>query len=318
MSELKKIPLLLDGDPGHDDAIAWMLAKSCPMLEIRGITSVAGNQTIEKTTYNARRVAALLGITAPIAMGRPGPLLSDPITAGNIHGQTGLDGPRLPEPAGELCPLGAVELMAKVLRESAEPVTIVSTGPQTNVAALLLAHPELKSKIARISLMGGGITSGNWTPAAEFNILVDPEAAQTVFTSGLPVMMAGLDVTLKALIFPEDFERIRSVGNQVSGVVAEWLEFFYRFHREIGYPGAPLHDPCAVAALIAPELFEVQDLFVQVETAGEYCRGATVADNRGFGLTTPNARCITGLDREGFVDLLVKAVHSYDGWEVTV
>ena len=164
MNEFKKLPVLLDGDPGHDDAIAWMLAKASPLLDIRGITSVAGNQTIEKTTYNARRVAALLGIDAPIAMGRPGPLLSDPITAGNIHGQTGLDGPRLPEPAGELSPLGAVELMAKVLRESEEPVTIVSTGPQTNVAALLLAHPELKEKIARISLMGGGIATGNWTP----------------------------------------------------------------------------------------------------------------------------------------------------------
>lgn len=318
MNDFKKLPVLLDGDPGHDDAIAWMLAKASPLLDIRGITSVAGNQTIEKTTYNARRVAALLGIDAPIAMGRPGPLLSDPITAGNIHGQTGLDGPRLPEPAGELSPLGAVELMAKVLRESEEPVTIVSTGPQTNVAALLLAHPELKEKIARISLMGGGIATGNWTPAAEFNILVDPEAAQTVFQCGRPVIMAGLDVTLKALIFPEDFERIRSVGNQVAHVVAEWLEFFYIFHREIGYTGAPLHDPCAVAALIAPQLFESQELNVQVETAGEYCRGATICDNRGYGESIPNACCLTGVDREGFVDLLVEAVRRYDGWEAAV
>ena len=208
--------------------------------------------------------------------------------------------------------------MAKVLRESEEPVTIVSTGPQTNVAALLLAHPELKEKIARISLMGGGIATGNWTPAAEFNILVDPEAAQTVFQCGRPVIMAGLDVTLKALIFPEDFERIRSVGNQVAHVVAEWLEFFYIFHREIGYAGAPLHDPCAVAALIAPQLFESQELNVQVETAGEYCRGATICDNRGYGESIPNARCLTGVDREGFVDLLVEAVRRYDGWEAAV
>ena len=318
MGDMKKIPLILDGDPGHDDAIAWMLAKSSPSLDIRAVTSCAGNQTIEKTTYNARRVCTLLGIGAPIAMGRPRPLLSDPITAGNIHGQTGLDGPALPEPAMELSPLGAVELMAEVLRSSETPVTIVSTGPQTNVAALLLAHPELKKKIGRISLMGGGIAYGNWTPAAEFNILVDPEAAQVVFSSGIPVQMAGLDVTEKALIFPEDFERIRAVGNQVAKVVAEWLEFFYQFHRSIGYAGAPVHDPCAVASLLHPELFTIQEMYVEVETAGEYCRGATVGDSKGCLGRAPNARCLMDVDRQGFADLLVEAVRAYDGWEVRV
>jgi pyrimidine-specific ribonucleoside hydrolase len=318
MGETKKIPLILDGDPGHDDAIAWMLAKANPALDIRAVTSCAGNQTIEKTTYNARRVCTLLGIDAPVAMGRPRPLLADPITAGNIHGQTGLDGPALPEPAMEVSHIGAVELMAKVLRESEEPVTIVSTGPQTNVAALLLAHPELKEKIGRISLMGGGIAYGNWTPAAEFNILVDPEAAQTVFSSGVPVNMAGLDVTEKALIFPEDFERIRAVGNQVAQVVAEWLEFFYRFHRSIGYAGAPVHDPCAVAVLLRPELFTIQELYVEVETAGEYCRGTTVGDVRGRTGRPANARCLMNVDRQGFAELLVEAVRAYDGWEVRV
>lgn len=316
MGDVKKIPLILDGDPGHDDAIAWMLAKASPALDIRAVTSCAGNQTIEKTTYNARRVCTLLGIDAPIAMGRPRPLLSDPVTAGNIHGQTGLDGPALPEPAMELSGLGAVELMAEVLRTSETPVTIVSTGPQTNVAALLLAHPELKGKIGRISLMGGGIAYGNWTPAAEFNILVDPEAAQAVFSSGIPVQMAGLDVTEKALIFPEDFERIRAVGNQVARVVAEWLDFFYRFHRSIGYAGAPVHDPCAVASLLHPELFTIQEMYVEVETAGEYCRGATVGDLRAG--RAPNARCLMDVDRQGFADLLVEAVRAYDGWEVRV
>jgi len=314
----KTIPLLLDGDPGHDDAIAWMLAKASRLLEILAVTSCAGNQTIEKTTYNAQRVCTLLGIDAPVAMGLPRPLLSDPITAGNIHGQTGLDGPALPGPKAALSPLGAVELMAKTIRESGRPVTIVSTGPQTNVAALLLAHPELKAKIGRISIMGGGIAYGNWTPAAEFNILVDPEAAQTVFSSGVPVTMAGLDVTEKALIFPEDFQRIRAVGNQVAKVVADWLEFFYRFHRSIGYAGAPVHDPCAVAALLHPELFTVRELYVEVETAGEYCRGATVGDLRGRTGKAPNARCLMDVDRQGFADLLVEAVRAYDGWEVSV
>ena len=201
--------------------------------------------------------------------------------------------------------------MAKVLRESPEPVTIVATGPQTNVAALLLAHPELKEKIARISLMGGGIATGNWTPAAEFNILVDPEAAKIVFESGVPITMAGLDVTEKALILPEDFERVRALGNPVSTIVAEWLEFFYKFHRSIGYDGAPMHDPCAVMVLLHPEIFTVKPMYVQIETAGEYCRGTTVGDVLGFSGHAPNADVLLDVDRDRFADLLVEAIRFY-------
>ena len=189
----KPIPVILDGDPGHDDAIAWVLAKASPCLDIRAVTSVCGNQTIEKTTYNARRIMALIGLDVPVAKGDPRPLLAEPIIAPVVHGQSGLDGPPLPEPAGELSPLSAVELMAQIIADSEEPVTIVPTGPLTNVAKLLLAHPDLKPKIAHISLMGGGVKMGNWTPAAEFNILVDPHAARLVFRSGIPITMAGLD-----------------------------------------------------------------------------------------------------------------------------
>ncbi len=304
---MNRIPVILDGDTGHDDAIAWMLAKASPMLEIRAVTSVCGNQTIEKTTYNALRICTLLGIDCPIAMGKPSPLLAKPMNAPSVHGQSGLDGPKLPEPAMELSALRSVELMAKVLRESERPVTIVSTGPQTNVAALLLAHPELKSKIGQISLMGGGIAHGNWTPAAEFNILVDPEAAKVVFESGIPIIMSGLDVTEQALIYRGDFERVRAVGNPVARVVADWLEFFYEFHRKLGYPGAPLHDPVAVVSLIRPELLISKALCVEVETKGEHCRGATVGHDR----KASNARVNLGIDRDGFADLLVEAVRSY-------
>ena len=262
-------------------------------------------------------ICTLLGIDAPVAMGLHHPLLSDPITAGNIHGQSGLDGPALPEPATEVSALSAVELIAKVLRESEDKVVIIATGPETNVAALLLAHPELKAKIAGVSVMGGGIAYGNWTAAAEFNILVDPEAAEAVFGSGLPVQMCGLDVTEKALIFPEDFQRIRAVGNQVAEIVADWLEFFYRFHREIGYAGAPVHDPCAVASLLRPELFTRQAMHVAIETQGEYCRGCTVGDP-SHRLGGDNAICCMNVDRQGFVDLLVEAVRFYDGREVPV
>ena len=307
MTETNKIPVILDGDPGHDDAIAWVLAQASPRIDIRAVTSCAGNQTIEKTTYNARRICTLLGIDAPIAMGCPRPLLADPITAGNVHGQSGLDGPRLPEPAMELCGLTAVELMARVLRESSEPVTLVVTGPQTNAAALLLAHPELKEKLDRISIMGGGISHGNWTPAAEFNILADPAAADIVFRSGIPVIMSGLDVTEQALIVPKDFERIRAVGNRVARIVADWLEFFYEFHRNIGYAGAPLHDPVAVVSLIRPDLLQTKPMCVEIETRGEYCRGATVGHDR----KRANALVNLGIDRDGFADLLVEAVKTY-------
>lgn len=306
-----KIPIILDGDPGHDDAIAWMLAKASSKLEILACTSVSGNQSIEKTSYNARRVMTLLGIKAPFAMGRENPLHGEPIHAGNIHGETGLDGPALPQPAIEAEPLTAVELMAKTIMASGEPVTIVATGPLTNVGALLILYPELKPKIARISIMGGGLAHGNWTPAAEFNILVDPEAADVVFKSGIPLTMAGLDVTLKALVFPEDFERIRALGNPIAVVVAEWLDFFYNFHRGIGYAGAPVHDAVAVAALIRPEILTARDLYVQVETAGDFCRGATIADHYGYHQQPPNTHALIDIDREGFIDLLAEAAAWY-------
>lgn len=312
---MKKIPIILDGDPGHDDAIAWVLAQSSPLLEIKACTSVCGNQTIEKTSYNALRIATLAGIDAPFGKGRPRPLCSEPIVAPTVHGQSGLDGPELPEPAFAPGELSAVALMEKVLEESEEPITLVPTGPLTNVAALLLSRPDLKEKIAQISLMGGGIAYGNWTSAAEFNILVDPEAARIVFESGVPIIMAGLDVTEKAMVFPEDFERIREKGNKVAKVVAEWLEFFYGFHRSIGYPGAPVHDAVAVAALIKPELMDIKEMYVAVETEGDYCKGCTVGDVFGVTGQLPNAKVIMGIDRQGFVDLLVDAMDYYSGRE---
>lgn len=308
---MKKIPIILDGDPGHDDAIAWVLANASPLLDIRGVTSVCGNQTIEKTTYNAQRICTLIGLNAPIAMGRPRPLFSDPIVAPTVHGQTGLDGPALPEPSMELCGLSAVELMAKLIAESDEPMTIAATGPLTNVAALLLTHPELKARLARISIMGGGIAHGNWTPAAEFNILVDPDAADIVFNSGVPIIMAGLDVTEKAMVFPEDFERVRAENNHVASVVADWLEYFYGFHKKLGYPGAPVHDAVAITALIKPEILTTRELYVQVETHGRFTNGTTVGDLFGVTGKTPNAKVIMGIDRPAFVDLIVEAARHY-------
>lgn len=306
-----RIPVILDGDPGHDDAIAWVLANASPMLEIKAVTSVSGNQTIEKTTYNAGRIMTLIGLDAPLARGRVKPLLADVMNAPSVHGQSGLDGPALPEPKRPPVGMDACTLMAKVLEESEEPVVLIPTGPLTNVAALLLLYPHLRPKIRHIYLMGGGAAYGNWTVAAEFNILVDPEAADVVFRSGLPITMAGLDVTEKAMVFPEDFERIRALGNPVATIVAEWLDFYYNFHRGLGYEGAPVHDAVAVAALVKPELMTTRELYIEVELTGDYCRGATVADWHNGKRRAPNVRCILDIDREGFAGLLVEAAASY-------
>ncbi len=308
---MTKIPVILDGDPGHDDAMAWVLARSRPELDILAVTTSTGNVTLEKTTYNAGRVMALIGLEVPLAAGRSRPLLADTMTAPSVHGESGLDGPALPEPEAPPVPEEAAALMARLIGEADQPVVLIPTGPLTNIASLLLLYPQVKDKIGHIYLMGGGLAHGNWTPAAEFNILVDPEAADLVFRSGIPLTMAGLDVTEKALVYPEDFQRIGAVGNQVARITAEWLEFFYRFHQTLGYPGAPVHDPVAVAALVRPDLLTFQDYYVQVETQGDYCRGATVADFFGFAGQPANVRCIMDIDREGFVDLLVEAVRFY-------
>lgn len=311
MTENKKIPIILDGDPGHDDAIAWVFAHGSGLFDILAVTSVGGNQTIEKTSYNSLRVCTLIGLHAPFARGCYHPLNTEQMNAPTVHGDSGLDGPALPEPDFEAENISGIELWARVIRECPKKVTIVSTGPLTNTAAFLLAHPELKNRIERISLMGGGLLFGNWTPAAEFNILVDPEAAKIVFEAGIPLIMAGIDVTEKALIKPSDFERIRALNNPVSDIVWQWLEFFYQFHQTMGYEGAPMHDPCAVMVLVHPEIFTMRDFYVQIETCGDYCKGATIPDWNGILGKEPNATCLMDVNRETFVDYLIESIKNY-------
>ena len=310
---MKKIPVILDGDPGHDDAIAWTIANTFNELDILCVTAVAGNQTIQKTSYNARRVCTLIGLNVPVSGGCEKPLVNEVMNAPSVHGESGLDGPALPEPAMELYPGNACDLWAELISKADDKVTIVTTGPLTDAAQFIISYPELLCKIERISMMGGGIALGNWTPAAEFNILVDPEAADIVFNSGVPIVMAGLDVTEKALIMPEDFERIKALGNPVSDIVWQWLEFFYKFHKSIGYEGAPMHDPCAVMYLVHPEIFETKDMHVDIETCGEYTRGTTVGDIYGVTGKEKNATCIMNVDRDAFADYLVDAMKFYGG-----
>ena len=309
---MKRIPVILDGDPGHDDAIAWVLANASPMLDIKAVTSCCGNQTMEKTTYNALRICTLIGLNVPVAKGRVKPFLKPPMVAPNVHGQSGLDGPKLPEPAFDVVPEDAVTLMARIIEESDEPITLVPTGPLTNIAALFMAHPELKKKISHIYLMGGGIHHGNWAPAAEFNIQVDPEAAAYVFAAGVPITMAGLDVTEKAQIYPEEFEIIRGLGSKVATTVAEWFDFFFQYHKSLnGYKGAAVHDAVAIVAMTNPEIFEVKDMYVEVETDSECCNGATIGDVHGVLGKEPNVHVLWNLDRDAFAKILIDAVRTY-------
>ncbi|ATY78145.1 pyrimidine-specific ribonucleoside hydrolase RihA [Aeromonas veronii] len=309
------LPVILDCDPGHDDAISLILALASPELDVLAVTTSAGNQTPDKTLNNALRILTLLGCDdIPVAAGAPKPLARELIIADNVHGESGLDGPKLPDPAFAPQAMTGLELMAKCLRESLEPVTLVPTGPLTNIALLLAAHPELKGKIARIVLMGGAAGAGNWTPAAEFNIYVDPEAADIVFKSGIPITMCGLDVTHKAQVMDEDIERVRAITNPVAQCVAGLLDFFMVYHRDPkwGFAGAPLHDPCTIAWLLAPELFHGVECRVDIETSGEHTVGMTVVDRYGLTGKPANALVLLGLDRAGFIDLLVERLRAFD------
>ena len=308
------LPVIIDCDPGHDDAIALVLALASPELDVKAVTSSAGNQTPDKTLRNVLRMLTLLKRPdIPVAGGALKTLMRELIIADNVHGESGLDGPALPEPGFAAQSCTAVELMANILRDSVEPVTIVATGPQTNVALLLNSHPELHAKIERIVIMGGAMVLGNWQPAVEFNIYVDPEAAEIVFQSGLPVVMAGLDVTHKAQIHVEDIERFRRIGNPISTIVAELLDFFLEYHKDEkwGFVGAPLHDPCTIAWLLKPEMFTTVERWVGVETQGKYTQGMTVVDFYNLTGKQPNATVMLDVDRQAFVDLLAERLAFY-------
>lgn len=313
-------PVILDCDPGHDDAIAMILAAASPELRILGITTVAGNQTIEKTTRNALRMATFLGLRVPVGRGAARPLCRPLIIAPEVHGVTGLDGPELPEPAYREEALPAAELLASLILDQPEdePVTLICTGALTNIALLLNLHPEVVGRIERISIMGGGLSGGNWTPAAEFNILVDPEAADRVFRSGIPMTMAGLDVTHRAIVSRSDADRIRAAATAPALLTAELLDFFIRFHEERfpWFGGSPLHDVCAVMVLIRPELFTKVDCAVTIDITGELTTGCTVADLRSFGYhdpAIPRVEALMDLDREKFLDELITRLARFGG-----
>lgn len=275
--------IILDCDPGHDDAIAMLLAWGNPDIELLGVTTVAGNQTLEKVTTNARALATVGSITrVPFAAGASRPLVGPQLIPEEIHGDSGLDGPQLPAPGVELDSRHAIQLIADIVAEQPDKsVTLVPTGSLTNVALFARTYPELVERVAGVTLMGGGHHTGNMTPAAEFNILADPEAAQIVFEAQWPVTMVGLDVTHKVLATPDRMEQLKKVNTDVSQFIAELVEFFGgSYMKERRYPGPPMHDPLAVAAVADPLILTTVRAPIQVETKGEFTRGQTVVDLR--------------------------------------
>jgi inosine-uridine nucleoside N-ribohydrolase len=307
------IPVILDCDPGHDDAIAILLALASPELDVLGITTVGGNSTLDKTTANALRVLEAVGrADIPVAAGADRPLVRELHVAEHVHGASGMDGPVLPDPVALPVAGHAAEVMASWIRDAGEPVTLIPTGPLTNIALLLERHPDVNESIARIVLMGGSIGLGNMTPAAEFNIWVDPEAAVAVFASGIDVTMIGLDVTHKTLLSEADAEKLRA-GGRVGGFVAELVDFFRsRYERVFGTPIAPIHDAAAVAHVIDPTLITTQHLNVEIEVLSELTLGRTVVDVLRVTGRPPNAHVGIEVDGERFARMLVERIKSLD------
>ncbi|MEZ4707102.1 MAG: nucleoside hydrolase [Caldilineaceae bacterium] len=315
--------VIIDCDPGHDDALAILLAAK--HLDVLGITTVAGNQHIDKVTANALKIVEFADLThIPVAKGCGLPLVKPPMYAPEVHGETGMDGPELPTPTTALDPRHGVDFLIDTVMAH-DDVTLIPTGPLTNVASALRREPRLAERIPLISLMGGGLTCGNSTATAEFNIYVDPEAAHVVFSSGIPIKMCGLNLTRQANATDVEIARCRALGNRTGQIVGDLLVFFAGTVKEIfGITGGSLHDPCAVAALIDPTLIEFEPMHVAVELKGEHTYGMTVCDHRhlrGIGNEIkpigkrkgqePNAEVGLRIDVARFFDLLIGTIGMY-------
>jgi len=308
-----KHKIILDCDPGHDDAIAILVAAHHPDIELLAITTVAGNQSIEKTTLNALKVCSLANIRdVPIAMGMDRPLVRPAKHAPDIHGQSGMDGPHIPEPTIELAPQYGIDLLIDLLLDSDGDITLVPTGPLTNIATAMRREPAILPRIKAISLMGGAIGLGNRVPAAEFNIWADPEAAAIVFGCGRPITMCPLEVTHQALATDEVLGRLRAANRPVATFAADLLAFFGDTYRNVfGFPAPPLHDPCAVAAVVDPGIIRAHMMHVEIETRGEWTSGRTVCDVYGRLGKEPNVRVGYALDVPRFWEMVISTLLTY-------
>lgn len=301
--------IIIDTDPGQDDAVAILLALASPELDVLALTAVAGNVPLALTQHNARQIVELAGRTTPVHAGCDAPMRRKLVTAEHVHGKTGLDGIVLPEPSQPLHPRHAVDYLIDTLRAHAPgTITLCPLGPLTNIATAFQRAPDIIPRVAEIVLMGGAYFEvGNITPAAEFNIYVDPEAAKIVFGSGVPLVVMPLDVTHKALTSRAWVEGMRALGTPVGQAVASWTDFFERFDTaKYGSEGAPLHDPCVIAYLLEPSLFNGRHINVEIETGSELTLGMTVADWWRVSGRAPNAMFMGGVDRDGFYRLLTE------------
>jgi purine nucleosidase len=305
-------PIIIDTDPGQDDAIAILFALGASdALQVLGLTVVAGNVPLQLTQRNARIICEWAGRSdVPVFAGCSRPLLRPPVAAAEIHGQEGLEGPALREPQMPLAAVHAVDFLIETVLSHPEPVTLCPIGPLTNVAAALIKSPEIAPRLREIVLMGGArFEGGNITPQAEFNIYADPHAAEVVFGSGVPITVLPLDVTHKVLSTRARVERLRALGNRAGDIAAQILTTYGRVERSrFGDDGGPLHDPCVIAYLLAPQLFSGREVNVAIETTSPLSMGATVVDWWGVTGREPNARYLTEVDSDGFFDLLTRTL----------
>jgi purine nucleosidase len=302
-------PIIIDCDPGQDDALAILMALGSPEdLEVLAITAVAGNVSLALTEKNARKIVELAGRRdIPVHAGHDRPLVRPPVDAAHVHGRTGLDGVNLPEPAIPLADGHAVDVIIATLRAQPGRITLCPIGPLTNVAAAITKAPDIVGHIDQIVLMGGAIGEGNVTPSAEFNLFADPHAAAIVFESGAPITMLGLDVTHQVLATPERLAAIAAIDSAVSRAVVALLAFYNRFDQtKRNRAGAPMHDPCVIAYLLRPALFAGRACHVAIETRGEHTLGRTVVDWSGRHGRPANATVVHEVDSEGFFALLVE------------
>ena len=305
------VPVLLDCDPGHDDAVAILLALGSPGTDLIGITTCFGNCAVEDATRNAQRVLALAGREdVPVAVGAAGPMRGELALGNYVHGVSGLDGPDLPEATVAPVEESAVQLLARTLEESPEPVTVVVTGPMTNLGHLLTERPDLVGRIRELVFMGGSTERGNHTPTAEFNTYADPEALDVVLRSGVPLRMVGLNLTHQALATPAVVERMSAMPHEVGRTCAAWMGFFGDSYERIWeFAAPPVHDPCTIAPLLDPAVIEWREAFVAVELDGTWTRGTTVVDLYDrYPEHAPNVQVAMGLDAERYWYLVLAAL----------
>lgn len=302
----KPIPLIIDCDPGQDDAIALMLAMASPgELDLLGVSAVAGNVPLVLTEANARSIRDVAGRPEiPVYAGCPRPMVKVLETAEYVHGKSGIDGANLPQPSRPVEEAHAVDWLIDILRRAEAPVTLATLGPLTNVAMAIVMAPDIIDNISELVLMGGALSLGNITPSAEFNIYSDPHAAHIVFESGLKLTMIGLDVTHQARANPARLEAIRAIGNPASNSVAGMLDFYGAQYIATFGEGAPLHDPCVIAYILRPDLFTGQDMRVDIEIGSPLTIGRTVCDLHDRAGQAANAHVVETIDSDGFFDLL--------------